>query len=123
MTLENLVPPLEDCKRIPAGKFTDSLFVWCDDLQGYFVLERPCTWAVTVCPAPTLEEILAELPTVIEEPDKYVFLAMFDTRNKDDMFQFGYTNKALAKNELRERDKTPATAALRLWERVKGVQG
>ena len=28
--LQNLVPPLEICKRIPQGSFTDSFFCWVD---------------------------------------------------------------------------------------------
>lgn len=103
MTLENIVPPLADCKRIPAGKFTDSLFVWCDDLQGYFVLERPCTWAVTVCPAPTLAEILVELPygttVMLDAPNTWVCI------NRDKRINIKKAEK-------------PAGAALRLWERL-----
>lgn len=105
MNLENIVPPLEDCKRIPAGKFTDSLFVWCDDLQGYFVLERPCTWAVTVCPAPTLAEILAELP--YEHP--------YRLQRSDNPAEIEIDTDICGVANI-----NPATAALRMWERVNG---
>lgn len=111
MNLESIVPSLETCRKIPQGAFKDSALVWCDDLQGYFVLERPCTWAVTVCPAPTLAEILAELPTV-----------GCIVRVSEVGGNVEYT-ASLPLSDIEETNTNPATAALKLWMRVKGVQG
>ncbi len=53
--LENLVPDLELCKRIPKGAFADSALVWTSD-QSVWVRN----WDSEI-PAPTLQEILAEM--------------------------------------------------------------
>lgn len=62
--LEDLVPPLELCMRIPFPKFEDSVFVW--DRKNGWILERTnmdCDLEEEgyYVPAPTLQEILAEL--------------------------------------------------------------
>ena len=69
--LENLVPPLELCKQIPAGEFEDSALVW--DIHGKFDkwhVEKRVKRSVRFgdygrmspphadIPAPTLEEVL-----------------------------------------------------------------
>ena len=73
-TLESLVPPLELCREIPEGKFEESVLVYsysCDKRdEKPFLDTRDCVElcrkdminAPPVYPAPTLEEILAELP-------------------------------------------------------------
>lgn len=75
-TLEQLVPPLELCQQIMDGAFPDSALVWVIGYDGdpskieSCVMSRRdseiiCTdiAAVTdIIPAPTLEEIMAELP-------------------------------------------------------------
>jgi len=63
--LESIVPPLELCKRIPAGEFEDSALVWvvkgdheeCAPRTMFNAI--PNSW--NVYPAPTLEEILDEM--------------------------------------------------------------
>ena len=70
--LENLVPPLELCKKIPAGEFEDSALVWEERTgisRNYLVkLREPEDISykveltgVNYFPAPTLEEILDDL--------------------------------------------------------------
>nr|DAM90923.1 MAG TPA: hypothetical protein [Caudoviricetes sp.] len=82
--LENLVPPLELCKRIPAGEFEDSALVWVyDDVVEFLCRTSGCEqihkkeWQLDhnhprkiairrkygqeIYPAPTLEEILEEI--------------------------------------------------------------
>ena len=65
MNLQDLVPPLELCKLIPKGEFRDSFFcyVWCSFREEYLICKSD--WEHTqdfCCPAPTLQEILEELP-------------------------------------------------------------
>ena len=64
-SLENIVPPLELCKKIPEGEFEDSALVWVDgDLQNpndIFVEPRRYAVEGTFIQAPTLEEILDEM--------------------------------------------------------------
>lgn len=141
MNLESIVPSLETCRKIPQGAFKDSALVWMawhtENIEFGKVVPRSMlkefigalsmahAALLYVHPAPTLAEILAELPTCVEveSTGRTFYLAMFDTRNKDGMIQFGYTDSYLTKTKLRERDENPATAALRLWFRMKGVQG
>ena len=73
MNLQDLVPPIELCKLIPKGEFEDSLhwyrWSWVD--QKYLLdvgkpnvrlYREPCPCGMKFFyPAPTLQEILAEL--------------------------------------------------------------
>ena len=85
--LESIVPPLELCKRIPAGEFEDSALVWVyDDVVGFLCRTSGCEqihkkeWQLEhnhprkiairrksgheIYPAPTLEEILKSIKKV-----------------------------------------------------------
>ena len=118
MTLENIVPPLADCQRIPQGAFKDSALVWM--ISPYqsdklIVIERWRYGAGEVYPAPTLAEILAEIADI----KKYESTRM--TRKTIAGWKMhthinGYDYSA-------DCDPNPATAALRLWLKLKGVQG
>lgn len=65
--LENLIPPLELCKQIPAGEFEDSALAWYN-FHGVPILR----WrdnlekldGVRPIPAPTLEEVLEAIGKV-----------------------------------------------------------
>lgn len=64
MKLEELVPPLELCKLIPAGEFEESAFMRGLHAEFDTVIHRENLHIFTVngeafFPAPTLEEILA----------------------------------------------------------------
>ena len=82
--LENIVPPLELCKQIPAGEFEDAALVWVyDDVVGFLCRTSGCEqihkkeWQLEhnhprkiairrksgheIYPAPTLEEILESI--------------------------------------------------------------
>lgn len=107
--LENLIPRLEMCKEIPEGAFTDSALVRiggkrCPKLdilpreslqRSQLELVQKGSWHLY--PAPTLEEVLAELPTSIlsYKGEKY-YLAIFDARNKSGMWQIGYLRLAVS---------------------------
>ena len=65
--LEDLVPPLDLCRKIPFPKFEDSVFV--RDRKNGWILERTnmdCDLEEEghYVPAPTLQEILAKIPDV-----------------------------------------------------------
>lgn len=89
--LESIVPTLELCKQIPEGCFEDSALVfatiWAD--RTPFVVSREEAeenGMDIIYPAPTLAEIMQELPT---EKDGY-FLELLDCRNVKKAFQIGY---------------------------------
>lgn len=119
--LESIVPPLELCKRIPAGKFADSALVYIGGKNtelivrprasltiGDYELLRSGAWEMY--PAPTLAEILEKLRR-----------AEFTTA----LFTCGDTwmLKTLKHNTtVFERDDNPTAAALRLWLEVEGVE-
>lgn len=85
--LKSIVPPLELCKRIPAGEFEDSALVWVyDDIVGFLCRTSGCEqihkkeWQLEhnhprkiairrkcgqeIYPAPTLAEILESIGEV-----------------------------------------------------------
>ena len=114
MTLENIVPILADCKKIPQGCFADNALVWM--ISPYqsdklIVIERWRYGAGEVYPAPTLAEILAELTTV-----------GCVVRVSEVGGNVEYT-ASLPLSDIEETNTNPATAALRLLDRLKGVQG
>ena len=118
--LENLVPPLELCKQIPAGEFEDSALVWVyDDVVGFLCRTSGCEqihkkeWQLEhnhprkiairrksgheIYPAPTLEEILESIGEV---------------ETWDTMTMTRITN---GKQNL-------TTNALKRWLKVKGIE-
>ena len=131
--LKDIVPPLELCKRIPAGAFEDSALVWeCYErfFRGIDIIGQSdrVTFrnddqnnTVSRCsstkyyPAPTLAEIFRVLPETIDTPeDEFCVLSLMPVIDDDekDMFWIGYNN-------TNEEDANPAAAALRLWLKVK----
>ena len=92
--LENLIPPLELCKQIPAGEFDDSALAWYN-FHGVPILR----WrdnlekldGVRPIPAPTLEEILEAIREIQLGNQSYYY-------------------------------PTESEEALRLWFKAKGVK-
>lgn len=120
MKLENLVPSLENCRKIK-GNFEYSVFVWVKDKKYQpKVYERDVigSWGISplneyIYPAPTLAEIMAELITagvaihgvVIGGNDEYSITTLpYDSQHT-------------------ECDANPADAALRLWFRIENNKG
>lgn len=117
--LEEIVPPLELCRKIPAGEFKDSVLVWRKRIGNISRDDRVKVREpedisyknefaeVNYFPAPTLAEIMAELPegtlVMMDAPGVWTAIA-----------ESGTTNVKI------EKDSTPATAALRLWLKIKG---
>lgn len=60
LRLENFVPSLNACLRIPKGKFADSILVWGKDQEGLIrVIPRCIADAEHIlAPAPTTGEIV-----------------------------------------------------------------
>ncbi len=130
--LENLVPPVELCRMIPAGEFGDSTLVYRFDHQQagkmfpetnederfFYVEEREMVEFAQrnmvnpppMFPAPTLEEILAKLRDITEQPGVYCgrITGLFVCDSKEFLTPI--------------KDKSGAAAALRLWFKVKGVK-
>ena len=115
MNLDDIVPPLELCKKIPAGEFEDTAFQWeevtikgklcVDIIQHYpFEWENP-EWAI-LYPAPTWQEIMTELPASNIYRIKQTWTANF-------------INDSVS-NGIKSRSAT--TAALKLWLKLKGIE-
>lgn len=116
--LESLVPPLELCKKIPEGKFADSVFEWnthgkTDGSAELQVKASDKRRYGFYFPAPTLEEIWEALENhgrVYTQRDDDGWMVMLEIAGDDE--GYGYDAKI-------ERDPdNPATAALRLWMEV-----
>ena len=122
--LADLVPPLELCKLIPKGEFEESYAI------NVYICGEWLLMPVDDCasdikekhsyyPAPTLEEIMAKLPPYAKNehilaccvPD----WADFNARIFGEHWRVGYTGDASI------NDKSPSTAALKLWLKFKGI--
>ena len=140
--LTDLVPPLEMCKLIPQEEFAGAYAMWVNawakkDLeingekvvmfrtvipkQRVIVLPEPPTDKqreflktrfsdAILCkefyPAPTLQEIMAELPASNIYRIKQTWTANFINDSVDNGI----------------KSKNPATAALKLWLKLKGIE-
>lgn len=117
MKIENLVPPLDLCKQIPAGKFEDSALVyfWLSPGNKYIVIQRsetPCiprSYPPCPCgmkyfyPAPTLQEIMSAIPHCrAYKKTNGGFIAVHE--------------------KIRVTHMNGATAALKLWFKNKGIK-
>lgn len=118
MTLETIVPPLADCKRIPQGSFNKSALVLvkhCENgIYKWLVMEREKgRFHKEQYPAPTHEEICMDINRTT---GKEVYTRFISEG-------FWIVSVHINGASLVARAPNPATAALRLWMRVKGVQG
>lgn len=136
--LKDIVPPLELCKKIPAGEFEDSALM-CEATLGMAsrqvldiriiprqkitnnpYVDRKLGREYYIYPAPTLQEIMAELPPYAKNekilaccvPD----WADFSARVFGESWRVGYTGNCSI------NDKNPATAALKLWLKMEGIE-
>lgn len=113
--LESIVAPLELCKQIPAGEFEESVLVWTahgvrssEELSSLEFCKNLPIRKLTF-PAPTLAEILAELPEGVQ-------MRMRTARNRERHFQiYHYSYEAWT--------NLPAAAALRMWLRIRREAG
>lgn len=111
MNLQDLVPPLELCKLIPKGEFEDSALVW---IEGYNPLTKHEYVGVseryiitpryyTVYPAPTLQEILA------------------DIKSSYKLISDGEMAWIESEDYYYDRQNNMADNALELWLKYKGI--
>lgn len=117
MSIENLVPPLDLCKKIPAGEFNYTAFSWYAELQhinrkppheySYYVADSKkdnLAWGgYKAYPAPTLEEIIRKI--------RLDLLCGIEHHG-----DFYVANRHIGCFE----DERAAAAALRLWLKLKG---
>lgn len=114
MTPEEIVAPLDLCKKIPAGEFTNTAFQWqeailkdgskgVDLIQHYpYEWEHP-EWAM-LYPAPTVAEIMEKMHHCCLKHKGNIFF--FDRKNKAGAWAGGYN---------------PAQIALQVWLKLKGI--
>lgn len=126
MKIEDLVPPLDLCKLIPQGEFENSALVWrvpnCsfpleDEFYGIHERGKCESWMKEKqIPAPTLQEILEDLP----HDDAYNDLLVGYSAKVDK-----FTGWHIYYNGDRKRhcyDQNAANAALKLWLKNKGIE-
>ena len=115
--LESIVPPLELCKQIPEGEFEDSALVWVKDPDGIeMVLPREVAQFEhdEMVSAPTLEEIINELPDEYRDGRLDIGTYYLEYITYDEFLVDG----AFFSNE----PEGFAAAALRMWFKVKGIE-
>lgn len=115
MNLEKLVPPLDLCKLIPDGEFADSVFAWWQitPFEEWQVVVRS---TLTTIPAPTLQEIMAELSLC----DEYVDTGWFCMVGDPGHWSIGNCESDLYVKNGTENDR-PEVAALKVWLKLKGI--
>lgn len=108
MKIEEIVPPVELCKKIPAGEFEDSAFVRVGN-GSIIALRRSAKVAfreeTVFYPAPTVAEIMEKLPKCILKHKNNTFF--FDCKFKNGAYSGGYI---------------PAEIALQVWLKLKGIE-
>lgn len=138
--LETLVPPVELCKLIPAGEFEDAAFAWhLTDMVGFVCRTSGCKqvsgkeWQIVqsnasriirarkrgelIFPAPTLQEVMVEIDDLGGWcPTAYRLQNQWTVDYQED--------KEDGMNDVVEQADTdnPATAALKLWLKLKGIE-
>jgi hypothetical protein len=160
MELKDLVPPIELCRKIPAGEFAGSPFVWVEEWaydeingekvecfiylelsSGYMVVNPKPTKEVAeeifnttgkrpvraITPAPTTDEILdkcKDIPGVLNPTLWWQGIWKTDCAiDKSGKLSEEFFEDADLENlELAvAEDKSAATAALKLWLKLKGI--
>lgn len=120
--LKNLVPPVDMCKRIPAGEFEDSALVW-EKSEKYFQAIDVMDYEYKVVardeskggfPAPTPEEIIIDIGKTHKHP-----VLTYSHDHWEITCYTGYTNAKLFWIKF---EPTASDAALRLWFKVKGIE-
>ncbi len=127
-TLESIVPPLDLCRKIPAGMFDKSALLWEEDscvfgkLPPHVVPRVENTYHTILAPAPTLEEILEAL--YAEADGCCIHTACYlDSRGWEACVVYEcHDDSGYGGDHNEIMDANPATAALRLWLEVEGIE-
>jgi hypothetical protein len=136
MELKNLVPPLDLCKLIPEGEFADSAFVWLNIQYTripWKVVERRISRYKMErnkksFPAPTTDEILdkcKDIPGVLNPSLWWQGIWKTDCAiDKSGKLSEEFFEDADLENLdlVCAEDKSAATAALKLWLNLKGIE-
>lgn len=130
MNLEDMVPDMELCARIPAGKFADSALVWIHSTMRFVDGERDgipfgdieqCDrWFVrTRCPMKTSK--IHPAPTLVE------IMADIRCDNQGDVVAESHMDQWASKHRKgnymnAQYDINITNAALRLWFKLNGIE-
>ncbi len=92
MSLENLVPDLPSCKKLPKGMETYFVWDYPSKKQGWSVIER---WMVeddstTMIPAPIAQELMAIMPITIRDKQKGWFRRIETSHYKNRNGEVGF---------------------------------
>jgi hypothetical protein len=127
--LTDLVPPLELCKLIPEGEFAESLCIWVNGLSNQpKVILRPWDKKCIACPAPTTDEILDKCKDIqrVLNPTLWwqgTWKADCAINNSDKLIEECLEDADFNDLDIVEtQDDNAATAALRLWLKLKGIE-
>ena len=119
MKIEQILPPPELCKKIPTSEFASSVFVWVHDSFNLYPAARetvPGDYPGYIYPAPTLQEIMAEIGTIGGYcPTAYLLNDQWTVEYQIDIVD--------GLNDLVEQADldNPTVAALKLWFNMKGL--
>ncbi len=119
--LKKIVASLELCNLIPENELTETVLVWNDeDIEERMSCNDP---DFSYYPAPTLPEILDDLPDDWIEEDSgavidYLYLHRTHKRGCCNGYEIGYEGERM----VSESDTNPTNAALRLWLKLKGIE-
>ena len=117
MKLEDLVPPLELCKKIPAGEFAESVLVYHSENGWILNRANDLFGDEPIVPAPTLAEILAAMA---DAPMRFRTVTCDADGLKDFCVWANIPRRGRPGEDLtEEKDANPATAALKLWLEVR----
>lgn len=108
---QSLVPSLELCKKIPAGEFAESAFIYGQyfrQLSPAVIRRFSSRCQIVYAPAPTLQEIMAEIP--------FAQVSIFDNGSFVIHPRFG------KKRNVRFYDDNATTAAMKVWLKLKGIE-
>lgn len=119
--LQDLAPPLELCKLIPAGEFeySELIYVPCSNGRDFKLRQRTSFYEAShngIFPAPTLQEILMAIDHAGGWcPTAYRLNGYWTVAYQEDKFW---------RNDIVEQTDpdNPATAALKLWFKLKGIK-
>lgn len=139
MKFSDLVPPWDLCKKIPAGEFEDSAFLWHHTKINEIIGSRPSGYREIIASQlilePSTPEILHDLiqrgekvhpaPTLQEIIVKFDAFELYNIDaefwDKPDNPEFGITEDKEECYYL-SYDANPATAALQMWLKQKGIK-
>lgn len=112
MSIEQLVPPLELCRAIPKGEFKDTYFSysWCSFRNEYIICKTEWKHPKLSFPAPTLQEILEDLPRDFE----------FSRCYEDNVPTEKYIT--IIGTEIGEVGNNGAESAMKTWLNIKGIK-